>query len=101
MNSSPPRVNDDINLTLTPKVKTGFEVPNGKFRPVHTSSFAPPESATALAETQVIPYDSAQVIDQIKKAIDAVTQRPTQLQPRAAGEVYGLDPGADVAFYKK
>lgn len=86
---------------MAPKVKTGFEVPNGKFRPA-THRNPPWEDIFELAKMNDVPYDSAQVVNQIKKAIDALNcPTPGHAQQRAAGEVYGLDPGADVAFYKK
>ncbi|KLO09177.1 hypothetical protein SCHPADRAFT_943854 [Schizopora paradoxa] len=95
--------NGDIYVPLNPKVKTGFEVPNGKFQPVKSSNFIinTERNEAKQAKTCDDLDDPANAIEQIKRAINASNENPQDDKAPVSGEVDGLDPGSDVAFYKK
>ncbi|KLO09174.1 hypothetical protein SCHPADRAFT_908009 [Schizopora paradoxa] len=92
--------NGNVILTLTPKVKTNFEVPDGKFHPVHKSDLNILPNAKVLERAEGTPYSPGQLVEHIKRAVRVVDGAPAEI-PAATGEVYGLDPDPDIAFYKK
>ncbi|KLO09179.1 hypothetical protein SCHPADRAFT_943856 [Schizopora paradoxa] len=91
-------------LTLPPKVKTGFNVPDGKFRPVRKMAVRDEDTVYDIPDQgngYEFSYRSAQIVERIRRAMDAVNGTSTETRAAAAGEVHGLEPGNDVAFYKK
>ncbi|KLO09172.1 hypothetical protein SCHPADRAFT_1000431 [Schizopora paradoxa] len=92
----------DLILTCTPKVKTDFQVqvPDGKFQ-TNTAIRSSLEPHTQdVVNVEEITNEPAQVVERIKRAVRAVREGPEEKRA-AVGEVHELDPGRDVAFYKK
>lgn len=91
---------------MPPKVKAQLKVPNAeKFK--NNSVKVDDKGISSVVEgikakVAARPFDAAQVVKHILKAVESVgtPQAPAQ-KAALSGEVYNLDPGSDVAFYKK
>ncbi|KLO16550.1 hypothetical protein SCHPADRAFT_203889 [Schizopora paradoxa] len=95
------KANGQVHLVMPPKVKAELRVPNGE-KLKNTSVKVDDKGISSIvdgikAKVAARPFDATQVVKHILKAVEDVKT------PRAAvlaGEVYNLDPGSDVAFYK-
>ena len=96
------RQNDVFNVALPPKVKKSAKVAKDKFQAVDTFATKLPGVSGDLArQTQSPSCDFTQIVGQIQKAVDALQQQSSDANFTTAGEIHGLDPGANVAFVKK
>lgn len=95
------RVQGTTHIVLPPK-DGSVVVKGGEYDPKATE--ADPQGAAPatkeLEELQAVvkPYDNAQIVEQLKNASDSMNQAPAS---RGSDEVHNLEPGGDVAFYKK
>ncbi|KAG8899686.1 hypothetical protein FRB99_006499 [Tulasnella sp. 403] len=91
------KVQEMVHVITPPRSKTNREITGKKVGPDGRISDLPQHAYTVKTP----PVDGAYIVQRVRAARERITSPQMKAVATNAGEVYNLDPGNDVAFFKK